>query len=174
MVKRRKPTTASLYTFRDQSIETLIMTRFCLCTHIHRGKQIDLLCTCFPPTSSPSLNCGSFHLSLIYVFMQMYDYACVLITVTLPEDAAQSGDAGDAVWSAAAHLFSANQRFGPFQISDICRPSSYQKQTQLLPGVGAKTNNKVLKLALSSPTANLVEEKSLAGLINSTVTYLSH
>lgn len=102
---------------------------------------------------------------------------CVSYTVTLPEDAAQSGGAGDAVWSAAAHLFSANQLFGPFQISDICRPSSYQKQTQLLPGMGLggkDKNNKVLKLSLSSPTANLVEEKSLADLINSTVTFSSH
>lgn len=88
--------------------------------------------------SRPSLSFESFHLSLKYMFVQSCECACVVITVTLLEDAAQSGDGGDAVWSAAAHLFSANQLFGPFQISDICRPSSYQKQTQPLPGGGGK------------------------------------
>lgn len=120
--------------FKDQCTEHLIMTRFCSHMHTHRGRQIDLLCTCFPTQSNPSLSCESFHLSLIYMFIQVCKRACVLITVILPEDAAQSGDGGAAVWSAVAHLFSANRWFGPFQISDICRPSSYQKQTRPLPG----------------------------------------
>lgn len=59
---------------------------------------------------------------------------CTLFTVTPPEDAALWGDGGDAVGSAAEHLSSANQWFGPSQTSDTCQSFSCQTQTQPLPG----------------------------------------
>lgn len=88
----------------------------------------------FFTSSVKPLSLSSDSLNLPLVFLCVCVCACALFTVILPGDAAQSGDVGDAVWSAVALLFSATRLFGPSRTSDTYQPPSYRTQTLPLPG----------------------------------------
>lgn len=96
--------------------------------------------------SRHTLRFDSVDLSFKYVSL------CALFTVTLPEDAAQSGDGGDAVWSVVAPLFSVNQGFGLSRISDTFQSASYQTQTPPLPRGSKKEKPLTLASATVTPT----------------------
>lgn len=131
------------------------MTSFCSLIHttdsfVHRS----------PPVSNLPPSFRSARLSLKQFFC-LRRWVCALFTVTPPEDAARWADGGDAVWSAAARLSSANQWFGPSQISDTCQSSSCQTRTRPLPAEG-KTIESEQGLKLTSH-ADCWWEQSTAG-----------
>lgn len=115
------------------------------CSHIHRAGQINkFVAQCLLQMSRHTLRFDSVDLSFKYVSL------CALFTATLPEDAAQSGDGGDAVWSVVARLFSVNQGFGLCRISDTFQSASYQ--TQILPLPRESKNEKPLTLTSLTAT----------------------